>query len=121
MGMMTAPGLIPDADTVIIFGGNDAGNERPVAANVREIMIIIDKIPTVDIVDKTVVVVINAVAGDLFEIFPDILAGASRWVASRPESTTATTIFFWSASTTFHAELGSSHGVNRPSGFPTGL
>ena len=62
-----------DADTVIIFGGDDTGNERPVAADVGEVVVLIQEIPTVDIVNEAVVVVINAVTGDFFGIFPDIL------------------------------------------------
>src|SRR5262249_24139846 len=66
------PGNAGDADAVVAHPRDGAGDVRAVAVVVERFVVVRDEVPAVDVVDEAVAVVVDAVAGDLARVGPDV-------------------------------------------------
>ena len=67
-----APGEAGDADAVVAAGRDDARDVRAVAVVVGGVAVAVDEVGPVDVVDDAVAVVVDAVAGHLARIGPQV-------------------------------------------------
>ena len=72
-GQTSLPGHTRDTDAVVASSGDGPGAVGPVSVVVHGIGIVVDEVPTVDVVDEPVAVVVEAVAGNLAGVGPHVV------------------------------------------------
>src|SRR5262249_15114969 len=61
-----------DAAAVVGHGADGAGHVRPVVVVVHGVAVVVDEVVAVNVIDVAVAVVVDAVAGDLAGVGPDV-------------------------------------------------
>ena len=71
-GKLHIPGHARDADAIVAYGADGAGDVRPVTVVIHRVGVVVDEVPAVDVINIAVAVVINRVSRDLARVRPHV-------------------------------------------------